>query len=146
MFKVALIALALISTTPAFAQNAFGRIQVAMSMASLPGSLHDTMKAMSRALKSIDASDASKNAASAQAADQIADLSIHAKSFAPDAIKEVPADKRADALARYKSMMDQTAATAHQLADAFRKGDNAKAVGLMKALDDEKKRGHGEYK
>ncbi len=132
---------------PSFAQNAFGHINFSQQIeAALPGSLHDTMKAMSRALKSIDAEDASKNKDNAEAADQFVALVLHAKAFTPDSIADMPASKRSDAKSRYDQMLDQTAALGRQLADAFRHGDNKKAADLMDQLDAAKKHGHGEFK
>lgn len=146
-FALALIAFSL----PSLAQNAFGRIQtqaapLAQVEAALPGSLHDTMKAMSRAMKSIEVDDASKNAANADLSDQIAALSLHSKSFVPDSIAEMPAAQRGAALDHYKKMMDDVAATARSMAAAFRRGDNKTAASLFDQLNAEKKHGHGEYK
>jgi hypothetical protein len=150
MFKF-ILGLSLIAfSSSSLAQNAFGRIHVATTQdiqtTALPSSLHDTMKAMSRAMKSIEVDDASKAKANAEASDLIAALSIHSKSFVPDAIQEMPAADRAAGMAQYKKMMDQAAATAKEMAAAFRKGDLKKAAALYEQLNAEKKRGHGEYK
>ncbi len=148
MFKFVLGLLVIAASASSLAQNAFGRIQVAPAplVTALPGSLHDTMKAMSKAMKSIEVGDASKNPANAQAADLISDLALHSKSFVPDEVAKMPAGERAGALAGYKAMLDETAATARQMAAAFRKNDNAAAARLYDQLNAEKKRGHGEYK
>jgi hypothetical protein len=151
MLKFVLALTVLGMAAPSLAQNAFGGISVVstartIEVEALPGSLHDTMKAMSHALKSIDESDASKNAANAQAADQFVALTLHAKAFVPEEIDKMPSAERAGAKARYDKMLDETAALGRSLADAFRKGDNAKAEQILRELKTAKKRGHGEFK
>jgi hypothetical protein len=155
MFKLGFALALIVFSLPSLAQNAFGRIQTQVAPlaqaqaevdATLPGSLHDTMKAMSRAMKSIEVDDASKNVANAEFSDQIATLSLHSKSFVPDSIAEMPAAQRGAALDQYKKMMDEAAATARSMAAAFRRGDNKTAASLYDQLHAEKKRGHGEYK
>lgn len=148
MLKIALVFTLVGFSLPSFSQNAFGHISVAAQFEALalPGSLHDTMKAMSRALKSIEVDEPSKSAANAQAADLFSNLALHAKSFTPDEIADMPAADRPAAMARYREMLDQAAALGRSLAEAFRKGDSAKANQLLQQLDAAKKQGHGEFK
>lgn len=114
----------------------------------LPASLGKTMKAMSTDLKAIAAqvSDATKNENSAVLADQFVALTLHAKDFSVDSIRDMPADQQTAAKAQYDKMLEQTAITGQQLAAAFRAGDNVLAANLLKQLSQDKKDGHDKFK
>lgn len=145
-----LIASSAFLSTLSFAPSVFGQSAdsvpanvagEALFLDALPSSLHDTMKALSKALKTVksQADDASKNKESAVLADQIAALLVHSKNFSP---KGMPASSKK----AYEQLLDDTAETARSLATAFRANDNAAAKNLIVTLEDQKKQGHGDFK
>ncbi len=114
----------------------------------LPKTLGQTMKAMSGNLKIISAhvDDSKANANAAVLSDEFVQLTLHAKTFTPDSIKELPAEQQPAAKTDYDRELDLTADLGKQLANAFRANDNALATTLLDRLANAKKDGHKKFK
>ena len=115
---------------------------------SMPGTLHDTMKAMAKLLKQVisQSNDSSRNASSAALAEQFAMVTHHAKNFVPDSLLSLPANQRGQAISQFNELLDEVTEQGHSLSRAFVAGDNAKAAQILAQLDLLKKQGHGLFK
>lgn len=115
---------------------------------TLPKSLGLTMKAMSGNLKIIAAhvDDQKANANAAVLSDEFVQLTLHAKTFTADSIKELPVEQQPAAKAEYDRELDMTADLGKQLADAFRTNNNELATTLLDRLSNAKKDGHKKFK
>ncbi len=116
--------------------------------AQLPTTLANTMKAMAKDLKAIttQVTVADQNANSAALAEEFVQLVLHAKSFVPDTVANLPADQQDAQKAQYAKRLDEAAELGKQLVAALQANDNAKASLLLNQLVDAKKTGHSEFK
>lgn len=110
-------------------------------------SIKNDMKQIKALYKEISASvnDPSKNAKSAADAAEIAKLFADAQTGTPDTIADLPAEEQADAIADFKSMIQQEIDFAASLQKAFDSGDNKLAADLLQKMDGVKKEGHKKY-
>lgn len=110
-------------------------------------SIKSNMKQIKALYKEISASvnDPSKNAKSAVNAAEIAKHFADAQTQVPETIEDLPAAEQADAIADYKSMIQQEIDYATALQKAFDSGDNPLAAKLLQQMDGVKKEGHMKY-
>jgi L-lactate utilization protein LutB len=110
-------------------------------------SIKDNMKQIKILYKEISASvnDPSKNAKSAADAAEIAKHFADAQTQVPETISDLPAEEQADAIADYKSMIQQEIDFATALQKAFDSGNNPLAASLLQKMDGVKKDGHKKY-
>jgi L-lactate utilization protein LutB len=110
-------------------------------------SIKDNMKQIKNLYKEIAASvnDPSKNAKSAADAAEIAKHFADVQTQVPDTISDLPVEEQADAIADFKSMIQQEIDFATALEKAFDAGDNKLAADLLQKMDAVKKEGHKKY-
>ena len=110
--------------------------------------LKQNMKALNGFFKQIsaDVNDPSKNAKSAEAADQMIKFYSPILDQVPDAVAQMPAPEREAALAEYKRIIQQQSKDATALKEAFLANDNAGAATLIQRMNADKKDGHAKFR
>ena len=110
--------------------------------------LGEEMSAMNKAWRTIKktAGDASQNEANLLLMDQVIQACMTSVDMVPVRSEELPEGKRPEYIEDYQNEIRELNKRFEALKSAFEAGDNETAVGLIKKIDDFKKKEHKEYK
>lgn len=110
--------------------------------------LGQEMSAMNKAWRQIkkQAGDASQNTETVKLLDQVIESCKASVDMIPVLSEEVSEDKRPAFIEAYKKEMVELNEQYESLRNLFEAGENEKAQGMIKKIDDLKKKGHKEFK
>jgi acyl-CoA reductase-like NAD-dependent aldehyde dehydrogenase len=117
----------------ALSMNAFANDQLAKDM--------DAMASNYKTIKT-QISNASQNASSIQAIDNMGTAINDALTQTPDSVASMPADQQAQALAQFQALLNQVKDDLAQLRGDLTQNDNTDAATVLTAIDAIKSQGH----
>ena len=106
------------------------------------------MSAMNKAWRQVkkQAGDASQNTETVKLLDQVIESCKASVDMKPVLSEEISEDKRPAFIEAYKKEMEELTQQYESLRSLFEAGENEKAQGMIKKIDDLKKKGHKEFK
>ncbi len=109
--------------------------------------LKETMETIGRLFKEVGktATDSSKNSQNVQNAGQIGRLFQQSKTMMPDSIAALPADQQPQAMAEYRSALDEMTKDSQDLAQAFFTNNNSLATQILKHMSEDRKEYHRRF-
>lgn len=110
--------------------------------------LGEEMSAMNKAWRTIkrSASDATQNEANVKRMDEVIKATVAATDMIPVLADEQPEEKRQAFIDAFEKEMKASLADLESLRAIFAAGENDRTAGLIKQIDDQKKKGHKEFK
>lgn len=141
MFRFLIIALSLFVFMPVVRAEHHGDDEEKTPMG-------EEMSAMNKAWRTIkkNAGDASRNEETLKLLDEMIQAAVTATDMDPVLADEQPEGKRQAFVDAYRKGMKATVADLESLRAVLAAGENDKAARLIKELDDQKKKGHKEFK